>query len=347
MYQMGFFEVEESYARIDVNNPLKKIQEHINWSGLESIMKKVSFNVDKNGGKGGRKPLCGLMMAKIFILQSLYNLCDDTMEFMIEDRLSFKKFLNIPVGKKSPDAKTIWVWRERVKVLKLEEEIFKWFSDQVLQAGYMAKEGQIIDATFVPTHKPTGKHKKQQQEGSLLSPHQERQQDTDATFTKKGGATHHGYKNHMVIDVKHKIIWRFDVTTASVHDSRVFEDLLTQNTPSDDDNDKDKGRGVWADSAYRSVHKEKMLHEKGFISHVCERGYKGMPLTLEQKKSNKEKSRIRARVEHVFGHIKTSMGGLMIHTLTLARAKVKITFKNLAYNMWRFAFLQTSQKLKT
>ena len=317
MYQMGFFEVDEVYARIDAHNPLKKIQDHVNWSGLEKIMEQVVFSANNNGGKGGRKPLCGLMMAKIFILQSLYNLSDDAVEFMIEDRLSFKRFLKIPVSKKAPDAKTIWVWRERVKALGLESVIFEWFLGEVANAGYVAKEGQIVDATFVPTHKPTNKHKKQLEKGEPLTKHQEQQKDKDATFTKKSGISYHGYKNHTVVDVKHKIIQNFDVTTASIHDSGVFEGILSAKKLDKAEN------GVWADSAYRSTQAEKMLLGKGLISHIHERAYRNTPLTAQQKADNKEKSRVRARVEHVYGHMETSMGGMMIHTLTLGQSQSK------------------------
>ena len=83
-----------------------------------------------------------------------------------------------------------------------------------------------------------------------------------------------------------------------------------------------------------------MLIEQKFLSEVHERAYRGKPLTDEQKAENKRKSKIRARVEHVFGHVETAMGGFMIHTIGLARAKVKITFKNIAYNFQRFVFLQ-------
>ncbi|TAE32666.1 MAG: hypothetical protein EAY65_06610 [Alphaproteobacteria bacterium] len=76
----------------------------------------------------------------------------------------------------------------------------------------------MIDATFVPTHKPTGKHKKQLEEEIPLTKAQARQIDTDATLTKKGGATHHGYKNHTNIDATWKLIRAHDTSTASVHD---------------------------------------------------------------------------------------------------------------------------------
>ncbi len=87
-----------------------------------------------------------------------------------------------------------------------------------------------------------------------------------------------------------------------------------------------------------------MLRNKGLVSHVHERAYRHTPLTDEQKLSNAVQSKTRARVEHVYGHGVTSMKGWMIHTMGLARARMKIMFKNLAYNMQRFVWLESRKR---
>ncbi len=338
MRQGGFFEIEDAYARLDkAGDPLLKLDAVMDWSGLALIMEGIALDVKTNGGKGGRPPLCGLMMAKILILQACNNLGDDQAEFLINDRLSFKRFLGLGVAEKSPDAKTIWLWRERIMHGGLSEKIFTWFEGELVGAGYEAKGGQLVDATFVPTPKPTGKHKKQMREEIPLTPAQSAQIDDDATFTKKGDTTYHGYKNHTAVDAKHKLIRASETTTASVHDSQKFGDILTE--PADDTPPED--RGVWGDSAYRSEKAEAMLAAKNLTSNVHERAYRNRPLTEAQKTANRLKSTVRARVEHVYGHMETAMGGMMIHTLNLARAKVKVTLKNLAYNLQRFVFLKS------
>jgi IS5 family transposase len=341
MKQAGFFEIEDCYARLDAaGDPLAKLDAVVDWRGLERLMRGITFDVDSNGGKGGRPPLCGLMMAKILILQACNNLADERTEFLINDRLSFKRFLGLGVNDKSPDAKAIWLWRERVLHSGLHEKIFAWFEGELAKSGFEAKGGQIIDATFVPTHKPTGNHQKQMKEEIPLTAAQARQIDDDATFTKKGDVSYHGYKNHTNVDTKHKLIRKHETTTASVHDSRKFEDVLT--TPAADATAEDAN--VWADSAYRSAEAEAMLAAKNLASQVHERAYRNTPLTELQKAANRLKSTVRARVEHVYGHMETAMGGLTIHTIGIARAEVKVTFKNLAYNMQRFAFLTKQRR---
>lgn len=337
MHQAGFFEVDDAYARLDrAGDSLAKLDAIVDWSGLKTLMKTIQFDVHTNGGKGGRPPVCGLMMAKIMILQALHNLADEATEFLINDRLSFKRFLGLRVAQKSPDAKTMWLWRERVCHSGLYAKIMAWFDGELARTGYAAKGGQIVDATFIPTHKPTGKHKKQLAEETPLTRAQASQIDDDATFTKKGDTTYHGYKNHTNIDREYKLIRAHETTTASLHDSQKLDDLLDVNAAE---------KSVWADSAYRGKPQESRLLAVGLVSEIHERGARNHPLTDAQKAANRVKSRVRARVEHVYGHMNTAMGGLMIHTLSLARAKVKVTLKNLAYNLQRFVFLQ-SQKLR-
>ncbi len=338
MHQFGFDDVSVSYARLDAaGDSLARLDAVVDWTGLDAVLSAIRFE-DK--GKGGRPPLSARVMAKVFLLQAFHNLSDGATEYLINDRLSFKRFLGLELSQKAPDEKTMWLWRERMIHGGVYEKIFAWFDGTLEKAGYQAQKGQIVDATFVPTHKPTGKHNKQMAQEIPLTPAQARQIDTDATFTKKSSKHYHGYKNHTVIDNKHKLIRSCEVTTASVHDSQELDALaalMPEDAPAED-------RGLWGDSAYRSVQAEAMLEAKGLVSHVHERAYRNTPLTEEQKSSNALKSKTRARVEHVYGHVVTSMGGWMIHTMGLARAKMKITFKNLAYNMQRFVWLESRKR---
>ncbi len=341
MQQRGFFEIEDCYRRLDAaGDPLSALDAVVDWNGLETLMLGITFDAQNNGGKGGRPPLSGLMMAKVLILQACNNLADERTEFLINDRLSFKRFLGLGVNDKSPDAKAIWLWRERVLHSGLHEKIFAWFEGELVRCGFEACQGQIVDATFVPTHKPNGTRKQQLRDEVPLTDSQARQIDDDATFTKKGDVGYHGYKNHTGVDAKWKLIRKQETTTASVHDSQKLADVLTP-VPADASEEDKK---LWADCAYRSAKIEALLAAKNITSEVHERAYRNTPLTELQKAANRLKSSVRARVEHVYGHMETAMGGLTIHTIGLARAKVKMTLKNLSYNMQRFVFLQSRRR---
>ena len=161
--------------------------------------------------------------------------------------------------------------------------------------------------------------------------------DTDARWTKKDGQSHCGYKNHININIDKdtKLITSHACTDASVHDSQVLETVLRSQDAG--------GKEVWADSAYRSTEQEqeqeRALQMSEHTSQINERAYRGKPLTEGQEISNKAKSRVRARVEHVFGHMENSMGGIFVRTIGIARAKVGVTLMNLAYNLSRIEVL--------
>ena len=159
------------------------------------------------------------------------------------------------------------------------------------------------------------------------------QKDTDARWTKKNQETHFGYKNHVNADAQHKLIRAYAVTAASVHDSQVFDELLDHTT-----DEEGKKRAAYADSAYRSKEQEERLQANGIESQVCEKGTRGTPLTAEQRASNRVKSKTRVRIEHVFG-AQAQMGGHLVRTIGIARARVKIAMINLVYNMRRFVLL--------
>lgn len=155
----------------------------------------------------------------------------------------------------------------------------------------------------------------------------------DARWTKKNNETHYGYKNHVNADEADKLVQDYAVTDAAVHDSQVFEPLLDQT--SDEDGNK---RAVYADSAYRSQEHEEKLAAGNMLSQICEKGTRGHPLTDAQKEANRVKSKVRARVEHILG-AQAQMGGHIVRSIGLERAKVKIGMINLVYNMKRLGQL--------
>lgn len=204
---------------------------------------------------------------------------------------------------------------------------------------YTAQGGQIVDATLIPVPKQHNSEdeNKQIKQGELPKswqdkPHKGFQKDTDARWTKKGGKSYFGYKDHICIDTEHGLIRRYAVTDASVHDSQVLGQLL------DEDNESDT---LWADSAYRSEAIEETLEWIGFESQIHERAYRNHPLTEEQKLSNRSKSKTRAKVEHVFGIWVMQIGGKLVRSIGIARVKAQLGLKNLTYNFIRYTFWQT------
>ena len=154
--------------------------------------------------------------------------------------------------------------------------------------------------------------------------------DTDANWVQKNGKNYFGCKNHVEVDVKHKFIRKYKVTPSSVHDSNVFEEILDKNNTSKD---------VFADSAYRSKESLKELETLGFREHLQRKGCKNKKLNNWEKQGNHTRSKIRSRIEHVFGVQAQRAKTLIIRTIGIIRADIKIGLRNIAYNMQRYSIL--------
>ena len=341
----GFFDIYERTEKLTrMGDPLVGLNDRINWEAFRADLDQVYQKERKSNA--GAKPIDVVLMFKILVLQQLHNLSDDRIEYQIRDRLSFMRFLCLQIEDRVPDAKTIWLFRERLKQGNLMEVLFARFHAQLATQGYVARAGQMIDATFVevPRQRNTREENAQIKAGDTPADWQApetkaklRQKDVDARWTKKNNEQHYGYKNHINADQAHKLIQAYQVTDAAVHDSQVFDVLLDQ-TVQDDGTGNGKKRAVFADSAYRSKEKEEQLAVAGIRSEICEKGACNHRLTALQKATNTAKSRVRSRVEHVFG-AQAQMGGHIVRTIGILRAEVKIGMMNLVYNMIRLCQL--------
>ncbi len=339
MMHPGFFDVDERLAQLSkLGDPLEHLECTIPWEEFVSVLQTVHEKERKSNA--GRKPYDPLLMFKVLILQSLYNLADDQVEYQIRDRLSFMRFLGLQIEDRVPDAKTVWLFRERLKELGLVERLFNRFADVLEAQGYLAKQGQIIDASIVKA--PIQRNPREENEKikggeapENWSENKRRQKDCDARWTKKHAKSYYGYKNHISVDAPHKFIRTYAVTPANVHDSQVFDTVL------DMDNADPQ---VWADSAYRSEETETALTDAGFESHIHEKGQSNAPLTEAEQARNRERSKTRVRVEHIFGSQENEQGGKLVRTIGLARAAVKIGLMNLTYNLRRFVYLENRRE---
>ena len=333
----GFFDQDIRLSKLSqLGDPLEMLNSGVDFENFRVILE---GNLSKDPkGKGGRRPFDYVMMFKILILQRYYNLSDDQVEFQINDRMSFMRFLNLTISDDIPDSKTVWNFRQQIVDLDLVDKLFDLFLKELKSLNLIVSEGKIVDASFVEV--PRQRNKKEDNDqiknGEIPksfneNPNKKAQKDTDARWTQKNNVNYFGYKNHLKIDSKSKIITKFKVTDASVHDSQVIDNLLDEN---------DRNQELYADSAYTGQKQEQVLSDKGVKNCVHEKGYKGKPLTDEQKKSNTEKSKVRARVEHIFGFMEMSMNGMYLHSIGIKRVNALIGLMNLTYNMFRKIQLQ-------
>ena len=338
MKQPGFFDLDKRHKKlVKTRGFLENLNLFVAWESFRTLLDAALGRSGRE--KGGRPSLDAVLMFKVLVLQALYNLSDEQTEYQILDRLSFMRFLGLELCEGAPDARTIWLFRETLRKAGAVEKLFARFDAMLDEHGFRANGGQIVDATFVeaPRQRNNRGDNARIKNGEVpedWSGKKKAHKDTDARWTKKNGVAFYGYKNHVNVDRKHKFIRKYKVTDASVHDSRELDKLLDP---------KNECQDTWADSAYRSEEQETRLKAQGRASHIHERAHRTKPLTPEQEAANKERSRVRARVEHVFGHIETAMDGCYVRTIGIARARAKIGLETLAYNVSRFTFLMRSR----
>jgi IS5 family transposase len=328
----GFWDQDIRLSKLScLGDPLEKLNNGIDFEMFRSLLADGLHKEPQ--GKGGRPPYDYVLMFKTLILQRYYNLSDEQVEYQINDRMSFMRFLGLTIADDIPDSRTVWHFREQLTDLGLVEKLFSLFIHELEKLNLIVNEGKIIDASFVevPCQRNTRDENAQIKAGVIPesfseNPHRQSQKDTDARWVQKNKVNYFGYKNHVKQDAKSKLITKYMVTDASVHDSNATDILLDE---------RDKDEEFYADSAYSGVPQEAIIAAKEMVNQVCEKGARNRPLTQEQKAANTEKSRIRSRVEHIFGFMENSMNQMYIQCIGIKRATAVIGLMNLTYNMFR------------
>jgi IS5 family transposase len=348
----GFFDVDERLQRLtDFGDQLQAFAKVVDFEAFRPELTKALAYSD--GAQGGRPPFDPVMMFKVLVIQAANTLSDERAEFLINDRLSFMRFLGLGLSDRAPDARTIWLFREKLTKAEAIKPLFANFDAALRGAGYIAMGGQIIDATLVsaPKQRNTEDEKKAIKEGRTpedwkAKPAKVAHKDRDARWTVKFSKAKarpdgsvspvdiaipvFGYQNHVAIDREYGRIRRWEATDAAAYEgARLREGLLDKtNTAS----------AVWADTAYRSKANEEFLEKNGFVSHIHRKKPPGKPMPETMRRANALKSKVRSGVEHVFAVQKDKMD-LFIRTVGIARATVKIGMANMVYNMNRLVLL--------
>ena len=349
--QRGFFDVDHRLEELSAHgDPLERVSASVDFEVFRATLEAVLNRSDR--AKGGRPPMDSVMMVKVLILQSLYGLSDQQAEFQVKDRLSFQRFLGLTLTDKVPDYSTVWRFREALVEDDAMKALFDQFDALLREKGYLAMGGQMLDASIIeaPKQRMTREEKATiKGDGTPDWPRKKAaHKDIDARWTLKRGRIKNspegdaservahgllipafGYKSHINVDRRHKLIRTWTVTHAAAHDGARLPELL----------DPDAfGSGVWADTAYRSHKNEAIIAKAGWVSKIHFRRARGKPLLPAHQAANRARSKVRGLVEHVFAEQKERMG-LFVRTVGLGRAKAKIGLANIAYNIKRCVFL--------
>jgi IS5 family transposase len=349
--QPGFFDSDERLKALSAaGDPLERLAAVVDFEVFRDDLGAALARSDRS--KGGRPPYDPVLMFKVLVLQTLYTLSDDQTEYQLKDRLSFMRFVGLALHDPIPDAKTIWLYREQLARAGATERLFARFDALLRSKGWLAMGGQIVDATVIEARRPrlTQAEKDTIKGGGVPAewkPARRAQVDRDGRWTIKRGQKRQaapgdghkrqveiavpafGYKNHVGIDREHGLLRRYTVTHAAAYDGGQLGAVLDgDNTASD----------VWADTAYRSAANLALLDGRGLKPQFQRKKPRGRKMPAHIARGNATRARVRSRVEHVFAAQKCRLG-LLVRTVGMVRARVKIGLANLAYNFARLAWL--------
>jgi transposase len=210
--QLGFYDLDKRLKAISAKgDPLEALNAIVPFESFRAeIEAVVRLAPEARKSNAGRKPFDVVMMFKVLVLQTLYNLADEQVEYQIRDRLSFMRFLGLGLEDTVPDATTVWLFREALTKANLVKALFERFDGYLNAKGYIARGGQIVDATIVSAPKQHNSREENEAikagktpEGWEDKPAKTAQKDKDARWTKKNDKSFYGYKNHISIDRRH------------------------------------------------------------------------------------------------------------------------------------------------
>jgi IS5 family transposase len=260
---------------------------------------------------------------KMLFLQHTFNLSDHELEDQLIDRLSFQRFVGINLDQEIPDFTTLWRFKEALVKHNLMDRIFSSINSQMERHGLILKKGTMVDATIIEsTTKPMkeDKHNSSQMQSSS-------QQDTDARCTEKSGKKYYGYKWHIGVDVQSKLIRKCKFTSANVHDSQLTEDLCSAGED-----------GVWGGKAFCNDAHKRASRRMGIYYCVLDKAKRGRTLSARQKKRSRQKSSVRATVEHPFAFMKNKLKMQLAGAKTIGRNALRFDMNCIIYNVLRADF---------
>jgi len=260
------------------------------WTRLLAL---IAPHYPKAGPKGGRPPMPLETMLRVYFLQQWYALSDPMAEEMLYDSDAMRHFAGIELGDdRIPDETTILNFRHLLEKHRLTEKLFAEVNRHLADQGITLRSGTLVDATIIDAPSST-----KNKVGA---------RDPEMSSTKKGNAWYFGMKAHVGVDADSGTVHSLETTTAKVHDSRVWDELLHGGETS-----------VWADKGYVSAEREAAFCKDGRVWGVMRKAPKGGKLDDLDEATNRIIAMVRAKVEHPFrvlkrqfGHMKTRYRGL-------------------------------------
>lgn len=269
---------------------LEEMERVVPWRELCSL---IEPHYPKAGN--GRPPVGLERMLRIYFLQQWFNLSDPAVEEALYDSVVMRQFVGIDLGGEPvPDETTVCKFRHLLEQHQLGGEMLETVNLHLQEKGVRITTGTIVDATII--------------EAPSSTKNRDQQRDPEMHQTKKGKQWHFGMKAHVGVDSKTKMIHTVVASAANVADSTVLPELL-----------HGEETKVWGDQAYRG--QTDVIQQVAPRAKDCtQRRYRYKDRVDEvERERNRIKSKMRSRVEHVFGVMKLKFGFVKVRYRGLAK----------------------------
>jgi transposase, IS5 family len=286
---------------------LERIAGALDWSELDALMAGLR---SASTGRPGWPPLS---MLKALLLAQWYGLSDPELEDALADRLSFRRFVGLPLDGGVPDETTLCRFRGELARRGLTERLLA-VDAQLAARGLVLKRGTLIDASLVEADADVRKGP----DGGPVTVERE------AGFAKRRGKAFFGFKAHLAVDEGSGLVRRAVLTPANVNESVVADAL-----PIGDE------AAVYADKGYDSAARRALLAERGVFDGIMRRGHPRRRLTDAELARNRALVPIRSAIERVFGTLKRSYGWTRVRYRGLACNAAHLDLLCLALNLRR------------
>ena len=279
----GYLMDELAQVRTKKKEFLEQIDRIVPWEKWESMIRPSYYK-----GERGNKPYELRLMLRLHVLQNLYDLSDEGTAAEVIDSRAFSEFCGIDTSSQVPDGDTIGRFRNILVKNGLQEKIFQQVVEMLTERKLILKKGTIVDSTLIAAPSSTK--------------NQEKGRDRDAHSTRKGNNWYFGYKAHVGVDKDTGIVHHVKVTSANVNDVVETSKLLTE-----------EEERVYGDSGYQGAEKREDAVRRNKQGKKIQYKINCKPSEIKKhsvrsqgqlRRREREKSSIRAKVEHIFAIVK-------------------------------------------
>lgn len=336
---LGFADVElkEVMGKSRTQNFLDRVNQVVDWEPLEKMLKKEYSLGDHTTGHPAHPPL---VLMKAVLLQKWFNInSDPELENQINDRLSFKRFIGIPLSHAAPDHSLICKFRKRVPKHIMESvhgEILRQFS----RMGFSIEGGMAIDARLVRSSGRIKSNKEIRKERAFRETEEGKKdkkgqplkfkRDIDSDWTKKDEQPFYGMKEHASIDIKSGLVLSTMTSKASEHDTGYFQIIAVKGI-----HGKKLPPKIYADKAYPSEINRSFLSLNKIADGIMRKDYVNAKLTELEHKRNKMIGKVRYKIEQYFGLTELQMRAGRARFTTLLKENWNRLCQIMAFNIKR------------